>query len=109
LKRSTRKNEQKAKRQSKKRSTKRGFRKLVVDGAEYLWRIGKRQIEIRVPGPIKLKWIVPRWRLHGYNSELAFDMAHEDVCHEGCCGWCSLCCISPGIIREYIDKQQASS
>jgi hypothetical protein len=113
LKRSTRKKELKAKRQSKKRSTKRGFRKLVVDGDVYQWKVGDRFAEIRVPGKLNLKWVVGIWVLLGEPSETAWHTNHDHCCWDYCyhtgADFCLKYRITPGMVRKYIDEMRKAS
>jgi hypothetical protein len=117
LRRSTRKNENKAKKQrseSKKHKPKRevpaGFRKLVVDGAAYGWRTYGERVEIRVPGTIKLKWLVPVWQLQGFTSQNAWEDEHKDCCRDKyCCGGCTEYLVGPGVVRKYIDEMRKAT
>jgi hypothetical protein len=108
MKRSTRKKELKAKaaasREKVKRSdgTKSGFRKIHIDGAVYSWRYYGNRVEIRVPGKLQLKWIVPIWQLQGLESVDAWQKLHED--DDGDRGYAWEC--TPGMIKQYIEDMR---
>lgn len=116
MRRSTRKDENKKKRQTseaKKHKPKRevpaGFRKLVVDGAAYGWRSHGFRVEIRLPGKLDIKWLVPIWQLHGHASQAAWELEHEDCCRSGCCDPCTEYMATPGMIRKYIDEMRKAT
>jgi hypothetical protein len=111
MKRSTRKKENKAKlaasREKVKRSdgVKRGFRKMEIDGAVYSWRYFGDRVEIRVPGPIDLKWVVPVWHLQGLESHEAWLKLHED--DDGDRGYAWEC--TPAMIKQYIEEMRTAT
>lgn len=111
MKRSTLKKTLKAKQQSSRRRpsppAKSGFRSLTVRGVLYLWKVGKKFVEIRTPQP-SLKYIVPRYRISGFASEIEMREAHDrlDCCHSGCCDACTFGGISPRELRDYILTQE---
>ena len=80
-----------------------------MDGAVYQWRQGKVRTEIRVPGSIGLKWIVPTWQLHEHPSEDAWREAHKDDCFEGCCDPSFMFAVTPGMVRKYIDEMRKAT
>ena len=96
----------------KARDVKSGFRKLVVDGAVWQWRQGKVRTEIRVPGNLGLKWIVPTWQLQGYTSETAWREPHKD-CYDECVITgdlgCGMWAVTPGMVRKYIDEMRKAT
>ena len=109
MKRSLRKKDLKAARKARQRdpNVKHGFRKLVIDDAIYQWRLGMHKVEIRVPGGLGVKYIVPIWQIQGFESETAWDEPHKDCFDEcvvtgdlGCGRWT----VTPGMVRKYIDK-----
>jgi len=109
MKRSLRKKDLKAARKARQRdpNVKHGFRKLVIDDAIYQWRLGMHKVEIRVPGGLGVKYIVPIWQIQGFESETAWDEPHKDCFDEcvvtgnlGCGRWA----VTPGMVRKYIDK-----
>jgi hypothetical protein len=109
VKRSPRKKELKQKRavsrEKVKRSdgVKRGFRKLVVDGAVYSWKYISEWVEIRVPGKLKLKWLVPIWQLQDFDSKEAWEKSMEnDDGDRASQGWW----IDPAMVRKYIDEMR---
>lgn len=106
--RSKRKKENKAKlaasREKVKRSdgVKRGYRKLVVDGAVYSWRYYGERVEIRTPGTLGLKWLVPIWQLQEYPSKEEWEAQHTEDHWDMCgCFW-----IQPRMVRAYIDEMR---
>ena len=119
MRRSTRKDANKKKKQrseAKKHKPNRevpaGFRKLVVDGAAYGWRTYGERVEIRVPGTIKLKWLVPVWQLQDKDSEEAWREPHKD-CYDECVITgdlgCGLWTVTPGMVRKYIDTMRTAT
>jgi hypothetical protein len=111
LKRSIRKKEIKAARKARRRdpNVKSGFRKLVLNGSEvWQWRFYPRsdRTEIRVPGTIDLKWMVPTWQLRGCSSLEEWAEPHKD-CYDECLITGDLGCghrtVTPGLVKAYID------
>lgn len=108
MKRSPRKKENKAKlaasREKVKRSdgVKRGFRKLDVEGAIYSWRYGGGDhVEIRTPGKLSLRWLVPLWKLQNFESKEAWmDAYKDDDGDRGSNAWW----VDPSSVRKYIDS-----
>jgi hypothetical protein len=104
--RSTRKTRQKSAQNLQRPApgTKSGFRKLMVDGVPFLWKVGRKFVEIRTPLP-NLKYIVPRYRVSGFASEAEMRAAHDrlDCCHSGCCDTCAFGGISPREVRDYVN------
>lgn len=99
MKRSTLKKENKAKKAASRRDPdkRRGFRQVHIDGDAYQWRYYGDRVEIRPPGKLQLKWLVPIWALHGETLE------DWTKAHEGCDGEeCSAYAISPSMVRDYI-------
>lgn len=102
MRRSTRKKEMKAKRQAMQHDpeVKRGFRKCHIDGAVYQWRYYGDRVEIRPPGKLGLKWLVPIWQLQGEESHEAWLDAHKECYGENCSAYkCT-----PGMIKKYIEE-----
>jgi hypothetical protein len=104
MKRSTRKKENKAKAAASREKViradgvKRGFRKMEIDGAIYSWRYFGNRVEIRVPGPFDLKWVVPIWQLQGLESVDAWQELHKDSDGDTGAAWeCT-----PAMIKQYI-------
>lgn len=104
MKRSTRKKDEKAKRQSRQPdpTIKRGFRKMVIGDAIYSWRYYGDRVEIRPPGKIQIKWLVPIWQLQEFESKEAWEDGHTEDHWEQCsCFW-----IAPRAVRKYIDDMR---
>jgi len=115
MKRSILKKQLKAARKARRRdpNLKRGFRKLVLNGSEiWQWRFYPRtnRTEIRVPGTLDMKWLVPTWQLQGDASLQAWEDKHKDCCTSGCCEHCGCTTVTPGMVKAYIDdRNQATS
>lgn len=111
MKRSPRKKQLKAARAASREKVKRsdgvksGFRKMVIDGATYSWRYFGNRVEIRVPGPLKLKWVVPVWKLQGLESVDVWQKLHED--DDGDRGYAWEC--TPSMIRQYIVEMRTAT
>jgi hypothetical protein len=116
LRRSTRKDENKKKRQTseaKKHKPKRdvpaGFRRLAIGTDVYGWRSHDYFVEIRTPGKLDIKWLVPIWQLHGHKSREAWETEHENCCRSGCCDPCTEYMATPGMVRKYIDTMRTAT
>jgi hypothetical protein len=112
MKRSTRKKENKTKqaasREKVKRSdgVKRGMRKLSVDGAVYSWKYISGWVEIRTPGKISIKWLVPIWQLQDFESKEAWEKSMEnDDGDRASQGWW----VDPAMVRKYIDEMRTAT
>jgi hypothetical protein len=99
LQRSKRKKENKAKLAASRRdpNKKRGFRQVHIEGFVYQWRYYGDRVEIRPPGKLELKWMVPIWALHGETLE-DWTKAHAECDGENCSAYA----VSPGMVRDYI-------
>jgi hypothetical protein len=114
MKRSIRKKELKAARKARQRDPKlkSGFRKLVIGDRVYQWRYPRRSthVEIRCPGGLGIKWIVPVWQLQEYASQEAWLTFHKNCTGEYCYGYdvepCCMYMVTPGMIRKYIDEME---
>lgn len=82
--------------------SKRGFRKVHIDGKVYLWRRHGVGVEIRTPGGEK--WVAPFWQLQGHKSEAEWLKEHAD-CWEECFAYAA----APGIVRDFIIKSAGIS
>ena len=106
MKRSQRKKQQKVERAASREKVqrsdgvKRGFRKMVIDGATYSWRYFGNRVEIRVPGKLNLKWVVPVWQLQGLESVDAWQELHKDDDGDRGSAWE----VTPSMVRQYIDE-----
>ena len=108
MQRSKRKKENKAKLavSREKKQHNRGFRAVHIDGVAWKWRYYGDRVEIRVPGDLNMKWLVPIWALHGQTHE---EWLKE---HEECYGddYCGAYAASPGMVRDYIlEMRKATS
>ena len=110
MKRSQRKKENKAKRASSREKVqrtdgvKRGFRKLDIEGQVYSWKYVSGWVEIRTPGKLSIKWLVPIWKLQEFESKEAWEKSMEnDDGDRGSQGWH----VDPAMVRKYIDTTAA--
>jgi hypothetical protein len=112
VKRSQRKKQLKAERASKRKDpqVKSGFRKLTIDGAIYQWKVGRTFVEIRVPGKLKLKWLVSIWSLQDCTSIEEWHKRHmncvDDYCVHTGNDHCGKYWVVPAQIRKYIDEMR---
>lgn len=78
-------------------NSRRGFRKIHIDGQVYPWRYYGDKVEIRTPDGDR-KYLVPIWAFQDYESETAWLKDHCE-CYEECsANW-----IQPGMVRKYIE------
>lgn len=102
MQRSKRKKENKAKLAASREKVKpsdglkRGFRAVHIEGQAYQWRYYGARVEIRTPGKLSIKWLVPIWALHGQTQDEWFKA------HAECDEYCDAYAIRPSMVRDYI-------
>jgi len=76
---------------------------MDVEGAIYQWRYsgGSDYVEIRTPGKLSIRWLVPLWKLQQFVSKDAWlDAYKSDDGDQPSGAWE----VTPRMVREYIDK-----